>query len=120
MEYEADRFAFLHIVSVGQGSISPTHYVMSLIVAMSSLTISSEYLAGNNTNPPPYERVLRIMTYLNYEPNDGMWGFASWALMQWRPIYRKMAPVPRRFDSQKQYFIDVVAGLRKYDRLYSG
>jgi len=114
MEEEADSFAVDRLLESDQ--FDDISYIGALL-APCSLTFFSPEFSGGKDHPDPDDRIRDYLEHLNLDENHFLWGIASYALMEWQIVFKKVYMTPRAFENFKQFFYDILGDIAKLKKL---
>lgn len=93
MEKEADLFALDKILEKTNGTDKEMSAILGVLVALCSLTFTSEKVSGGKNHPDPDHRIKTVLEKLNRPKSDYFWFFAFWALIWWEKEFYKTANI---------------------------
>ena len=118
-EQEADLWA---LDRVRKGIRSPersqTTVGFGVIAGLGSLLLLNRKLAQRD-HPDNDERIANIMTGLDIDDKDSLWGVAATFFWLWKDLFGICLNTPREFNTYKDFFQDIICKLQPIKRTQS-
>lgn len=117
MEFTADNFALDRITEKLNGTDHEFSAIIGILTAVSSLTFTSDKVAGGKDHPDPDHRLKNILEKLNKSETEYYWGYAFWALITWELEFYKSVniwPTSTPDKNFKRHFYETLKNLDSF------